>query len=119
MNKKPVKIEVKPGLKIKLNGKVVIPSFKYKKHGEKKRTTYPEKEIAIPDDPGKIVRIYLEKNGSITIKDAPEHELILGEMKIPDIEFEEIGKSGEKIIKKKKRDLNKIVLSEFEIPERS
>ena len=117
----PVIIE-ETGTRIR-NGKLILPSFKYKKEGEKNKRTYAEREIEVLDEPGKIVRVYLDKDDTITTKDGPEHELILGEFIIPEDEYEEVeikikGKK-EMVMEKKAKDLSLIKIKTFEIPDRS
>lgn len=69
---------------------LIIPNFEYKKSGEKNKTKYLSKKFIIPDQSGGIMRIYLEKNGTISAIDGLEHELILAEVEIPYDELEPI-----------------------------
>lgn len=103
--------------------KIAVPSFKYKKAEERNKRTYAKRNLIIPERPGGIVRIYLEKDGSITTEDGPDHELILGEFELPHDEYETIekkvkGKTVEERIKKA-INFSKINVTNFEIPDRS
>lgn len=106
--------------KIKMDkGKISIPAFSYKKQGEKEKTNYPAKKLVVPDKPGNIVRIYLDKDDQINTNDGPEHELILGEILIPLTEYEQIEEKGEFRQIRKELDLNSLQVINYEIPERS
>jgi len=101
------------------DGKVKISEFRYKKSHDKNLTTYKEREI--PVSSGKV-RVFLEKDGTISTKEGSEHELILGEFNVPEIEYEEIVKKvkGKEVVEKKAKPINfsEIKIKEFEIPER-
>ena len=106
-----------------VKSKIKVPEFCYKKAGEKQETTYQGRDIECPDKPGDIVRVYLEKDGTISTKDGDEHELILAEVEIPHVEYEtvEIGEKGKEKTEQRIKavDLNSLFVKNFEIPKRS
>jgi len=109
-------------IKIK-DGKIAVPSFKYRKASEKFKKTYAERKLDIPDRQGGIVRIYLDSDGAVITRDGPEHELILAEFTIPHDEYEVIEKKvkGKTIEERKKKpvDFSKVIVKNFDIPDRS
>ena len=99
--------------------KLKIPAFKYRPAKAKEATNFQAREIEIPEKPGAIIRTYLEKDGSISTKDAPTHELILGEIQLPEEEFEPVDpEKPEEGFRKKKLDFAKAKVRQFKIPER-
>jgi len=108
------------------DGKIAIPEFEYKKAGEKSKTKYVARSIDLPDTHGEIVRIYLDKDGTICTKDSQENELILGEFELPLPQYEEVeevGKDGKETGKNKQQlkavDWKNVKIETKAIPERS